>query len=100
MQQHFTQYQPASLCEALAVSRSGYHAWCKRPVNQGRFALRQVVTACHVSHKARTGAPSITADVHALGFAVSARTVGRTMEALSLSAKGSCKFKRTTDSNH
>lgn len=100
MQQHFTQYQPASLCEALAVSRSGYHVWCKRPVNQGRLQLRQVITACHVSHKARAGAPSITADIQALGFAVSARTVGRIMQALSLRAKGSRKFKRTTDSNH
>lgn len=100
MQQHLTKYQPAALCEALAISRSGYHAWYKRPVNQARLQLRGAITACHVSHKSRAGAPSIAADVQALGFSVSIRTVGRIMQDLSLRAKGSRKFKRTTDSNH
>jgi putative transposase len=100
MQQHLTQYQTAALCEALTVSRSGYHAWRKRPVNPARLQLRSTITACHASHKARAGAPSITADVQALGFTVSERTVGRMMHGLGLRAKSSLKFKRTTDSNH
>ena len=37
MQQHLSEYPPEALCEALAVSRSGYHAWCNRPVNQARL---------------------------------------------------------------
>jgi len=100
MQQHLTQYQPAALCEALAISRSGYHAWCKRPVNAARQTLTNAVAACHSRHKARAGAPSIAADVQAQGVAVSERTVGRIMQSLGLRAKGSRKFKCTTDSNH
>jgi len=100
MQQHLNQYEPAALCEALSISRSGYHAWRKRPLNQARVQLSVAVTACHASHQARAGAPSIAADVQALGFAVSERTVGRMMRSAGLRAKSSRKFKRTTDSNH
>lgn len=100
MQQHLTKYASAALCEALGVSRSGYHAWRKRPANQARMQLSNAVTACHASHKARAGAPSITADMQALGFTISERTVGRIMHRLGLRAKSSAKFKRTTDSNH
>ena len=100
MQQHISTYSMNALCEALQVSRSGYHAWRIRPVNQAKLQLNQAVTTCHVSHKARAGAPSIHADLQAQGICVSVRTVGRIMQALSLQAKYSRKFKRTTDSNH
>lgn len=100
MQQHLSQYQTAALCEALAVSRSGFNAWRKRPVNQAKLAFNQAVGHCHTQHKARAGAPSIHADLQAQGFCVSVRTVGRTMQALGLRAQYSRKFKHTTDSNH
>lgn len=100
MQKHISTYSMTALCEALSVSRSGYHAWRNRPVNQARGQLTQAVTACHASHKARAGAPSVTADLQAQGFSVSVRTVGRIMQSSGLRAKGSRKFKRTTDSNH
>jgi len=100
MQQHLAQYQPAALCEALAVSRSGYHAWRNRPANQARLQLSSAIATCHATHKGRVGAPSVTADVQSQGFAVSVSTVGRIMRSSGLRAKGSRKFKRTTDSNH
>ena len=100
MQQHLTKYASAALCEALAVSRSGYHAWCKRPVHLAKQQRAEAITTCHASHKARAGAPSITADMQALGFTISERTVSRMMRCLGLRAKSSAKFKRTTDSNH
>ena len=100
MQQHLTAYHMIALCEALQVSRSGFHAWRTRPVNLARLTLSNAVAACHTSHKARAGAPSIAADIQAQGFEVAERTVGRIMQALGLRAKGSRKFKRTTDSNH
>lgn len=100
MQKHLTTYRMVALCEALCVSRSGFHAWRTRPVNPAKLQLRNAIAACHASHKARAGAPSIAADVQAQGFCVSMRTVGRIMQALSLRAKSSRKFKRTTDSNH
>ena len=100
MQQHISTYSMSALCEALSVSRSGFHAWRIRLVNQAKLQLNQAVNHCHSMHKARVGAPSIHADLQAQGICVSVRTVGRIMQALSLRAKYSRKFKRTTDSNH
>ena len=100
MQQHITTYRMKALCDALRVSRSGFFAWRNRPVNEVRLALSHAITVCYANHKSRAGAPSVVADVEAQGFRVSVRTVGRIMQALSLRAKGSRKFKRTTDSNH
>lgn len=100
MQQHLTQHPSAALCEALTISRSGFHAWRNRPINQAKLTLSRAISACHTRHKARAGAFSIAADIQALGFAISERSVGRIMQSLSLRAKSSRKFKRTTDSSH
>lgn len=100
MQQHITQYRIKALCEALAVSRSGYRAWLYRPVNRVKLAFKEAVSKSYQFHKARAGAPSITADIKTSGFNVSVRTVGRMMQRLGLRARGCRKFKRTTDSNH
>lgn len=100
MQQHLTQYSTVALCEALQVSRSGFHAWRTRPVNARKLQLSTAIAACHASHQARAGAPSIAADIQAQGLCVSVRTVGRIMQNLGLRAKSSVKFKRTTDSSH
>ena len=100
MQQHITQYRMKALCEALAVSRSGYRAWLYRPVNRVKLAFKEAVSTSYLSHKARAGAPSIAADINIQGFNVSVRTVGRMMRSLGLRARGCRKFKCTTDSNH
>ena len=100
MQQHIDQYRSTALCEALQVSRSGYHAWRNRPINADALRLSNAIAACHTSHKARAGAPYIAADMQAQGFRVSEHSVGRIMQSLGLRAKGSRQFKRTTDSNH
>ena len=100
MQQHIDQYRSTALCEALQVSRSGYHAWRNRPINADALRLSNAIAACHTSHKARAGAPYISADMQAQGFRVSEHSVGRIMQSLGLRAKGSRQFKRTTDSNH
>lgn len=100
MQQHIAQYRIKALCEALAVSRSGYRSWLCRPVNQYKLAFKEAVNTCYLTHKARAGAPSITAEIKAKGFNVSVRTVGRMMRTLGLRARGCRKFKCTTDSNH
>ena len=100
MQQHINTYRIAALCDALHVSRSGFHAWCNRLTNQAKLALSQAITACHIRHKTRVGAPSIHADLQAQGQGVSVRTVARIMQRLGLRAKYSRKFKHTTDSNH
>jgi len=100
MQQHITQYQMKALYEALCVSRSGYRAWLLRLVNTYKLAFKEADSVSYRAHKARAGAPSITAEIKAKGFNVSVRTVGRIMQRLGLRARGCRKFKRTTDSNH
>ena len=100
MQQHLIQYRMVALCEALGVSASGYYAWCSRPSNKQKTALKEAVRICFAKHKARVGAPSIRAELYAGDTVVSVRTIGRIMQAMGLRAKGSRKFKCTTDSNH
>ena len=82
MQQHISTYSMNALCEALSVSRSGFHAWCHRPTNQAGLALSQAITTCHVSHKARPGAPGIHADLQAQGICVSVRGFQQTLPIL------------------
>lgn len=84
MQQHIQTYRMNALCEALQVSRSGFHAWCNRPIHEAKLALNHAISTCYVSHQARAGAPSITADIQAQGISVSTRTVGRIMHCLGL----------------
>jgi len=100
MQQRIKHYRMAALCEALAVSPSGYRAWLHRPVNPYKEALKETVSISYRAHKARVGAPSITAELKAQGFTMSMRTIGRVMRCLGLRAKSSRQFKCTTDSNH
>lgn len=85
-----------ALCEALSVSRNGYRAWLHRPVNTCKLAFKEADSANSHSHKARTGGPSIAADIKEM----SVRTVGRIRHRLGLHARGCRKFKCTTDSNH
>ncbi|QJC55193.1 hypothetical protein HC248_00471 [Polaromonas vacuolata] len=98
MKSHLDAYRMAALCAALSVSRSGYYAWLARP--QRATDLHDAIRACHTAHKARVGAPSIHAELVGSGLNACVRTVGRHMHYLGLRAKGSQKFKRTTDSNH
>jgi len=100
MLQHIAQYRMKALWEALAVSRSGYRSWLCRPVNQCKLAFKEAVNTCYLAHKARAGAPSMTAEIKAKGFNMSVRSVGRMMRTLGLRARGCRKFKCTTDSNH
>ncbi|QJC57953.1 hypothetical protein HC248_03285 [Polaromonas vacuolata] len=62
------------------------------------------IRACNTTHNAHmarvVGVPSIHAELLGSGFSACPRTVGRHMHYLGSHAKGSQKFKRTTDSNH
>ena len=75
MQQHIQYYRMAALCEALVVSPSGYYAWLRRPINTYKLALKEAVNRCYVTHQARVGAPSMTAELKAQGFTMSVRTI-------------------------
>jgi hypothetical protein len=53
MQQHLAKYQVAALCEALDISRSGYHAWCKRPINSAKRQRSDTIAKCYTQQSCK-----------------------------------------------
>jgi putative transposase len=98
MNEHLDSYSIAALCEALQVSRSGFYAWRARAA-KGR-TLDQAVAAAYERHQTRAGAPCLASELRATGYAVSNRTVSRSMQRQRLAVRYKKKFRHTTDSNH
>jgi putative transposase len=91
------------MCEALAVSESGDHAWAVRPpseVQKRHAELVVVIAAVHVEVRGRYGSPRMTAELNARGHACSENTVARLMKRHGIRAKAPRRFVRTTDSRH
>jgi putative transposase len=91
------------MCSALGVSRSGFHAWCKRPASprrRGDAQLAVQVTAVHRRSRGRYGSPRIHAELRAQGVRVGRKRVERLMRANGLAARPKRRFRRTTDSRH
>lgn len=88
----------SSSCKCLAVSTSGYCAWRKRQlyVNQKYTDLKAIYWEYHT----RIGPPSLTHDMHNLGYCMSERTVRKMLKKLGLRSKIAQKNKHVTDSNH
>ena len=96
-------YPVAVLCRVLAVTRSGFHAWVKRPPSQRDIVNRQLaveITAVHRESRGTYGSPRVTAELRANGQPVSRKRVARLMQQQGLHARLKRRFKRTTDSNH
>jgi transposase InsO family protein len=98
MAQHLDSYRLPALCEALQVSRSGFYRW--KGLKHEVCAVDKAVSTAFAHHKARAGAPCLTADVRATGVLVSERTVGRSLQKLGLRCQYKRKFRPTTDSKH
>ena len=96
-------YPVAVLCRVLAVSRSGFHAWAKRPDSARDVANRQLavnITAVHRESRGTYGSPRVTAELRASGQPVSRKRVARLMRQEGIKARPKRRFKQTTDSNH
>ena len=87
----------------MAVSRSGYHAWCRR-LPCRRLLEEQVllvkIKASFKRSKGNYGSPSIHADLKAEGVLCSKNRVARIMRRHNISAKVKKRYVATTDSNH
>ncbi len=94
----------AILCDVLAVSRSGYYAWRKRPASaraSRRAALAEQIRAAHADSRGTYGSPRIHAELDAAGVAVCENTVAKVMRAEGVRSITARKFRcRTTDSAH
>jgi putative transposase len=87
----------ASMCRALGVSTSGYHAWCKRPPSRRAAedaALITRIRAIHAMSDGTYGAPRIRAElVEVDGLHIGIRHVARLMRKAGLagvSRRGFC----------
>jgi putative transposase len=92
------------LCETLAVSRSGYHAWASGE-NQRRAradeALRPKLRAAFAATRRSYGYPRMTVELRAQGERVGKTRVARLMREEGLQGRQRGAYRpRTTDSNH
>ena len=99
-----TEHPITLLCETLAVSRSGYHAWASGE-NQRRVraddALRPKLRAAFAATRQSYGYPRMTTELRAQGERVGKARVARLMREEGLQGRQQGRFRpRTTDSNH
>ena len=91
------------LCRALAVSPSGFYAWCRRPESahgQRDRRLRVLVRASFEESHHRYGSPRIHEDLIEQAIQVSRKRVVRLMQEQGLQAGVRKRFKVTTMSDH
>lgn len=101
---HLQEYPVTLCCRVLQVSRSGYHAWCKRPpsIRQYRHeALAERIWQVHQTNRGVYGSPRVYQVLQAAGERVCENTVAKIMREQGLQAKSKHRFvPRTTDSGH
>jgi len=99
-----THYPITLLCEVMAVSRSGYHAWAagKRSVREQRdHALRPKLRAAFAATRQSYGYPRLTVELREQGEAVGKARVARLMKAEGLCGRPQRRYHpQTTQSDH
>ena len=82
------EYPIADLCQALAVTRSGYHAWTARrpgPRAQANAALRPLIEQAHTAGRREYGSPRVVRWLRELGHHCGRRRIARLMREQGLS---------------
>jgi transposase InsO family protein len=101
---HRQEFEIRAMCRVLQVSRSGYYAWCKRPVSEREMAnqkLTEQIEEIHQQSRQTYGSPRIHAELTNRGVQCGHNRVARLMRQAELRAKQNQKFKvKTTDSAH
>ena len=101
---HKAEFPVELLCEVLKVSRSGYHAWTRRPPSPAALRRDQLVAAIRVVHgeSRRTyGSPRVYQALKARGVPCCENTVAKLMRAEQVRPKARRPFVvKTTDSRH
>jgi transposase InsO family protein len=91
------------MCRVLKQSRSGYYAWCKRPVSpreKENELLSKKIKQIHEDSRQSYGSPRIQEALAAEGLSIGRQRVMRLMGKLGINARKKRKFKATTDSKH
>ena len=101
--EHRETFRVGRMCKLLNVSRSGYHAWLKRPESrrsrQNR-ALEAKIRVLHAASHGIYGAPRIHRDLIDDGIRCGKNRVARIMRDAGIRSRTKKKFKATTDSRH
>jgi transposase InsO family protein len=90
------------LCKALAVSRSGFYAWLRRPASARAVAdarLVPLIRASHARSRGTYGSPRVHADVRE-HCPIARKRVARLMRAEGIAARRPRRYRVTTDSRH
>lgn len=92
------------MCAVLAVSASGYYAWCVRPISgraQENQALEAKIRVIYAQSRQTYGSPRVHAELMARGFSASKNRIARLMRTKHIQARRKKKRKVvTTDSQH
>jgi len=92
-----------TMCRVLAVSRSGYYAWKKRPEPSRKTQDAQLAAEIAGAHKRSRGiygSPRVHRDLKARGVRVSKKRIERLMRERGLRGRRKRRFCCTTDSRH
>jgi putative transposase len=101
-----TQHPIRSLCEALAVSPSGYYDWAHRQTQPGPRArqnahLSKQILQIHQDSRQTYGSPRIQAKLAQVGCTHGRNRIARLMRRQGLCGRAKGRFRvRTTDSHH
>ena len=92
------------VCEALAVSPSGYYRWRKHPGGGGRYCgrdrIRSAIRLAYDESRQTYGSPRIHEALQTKGVRCCVNTVARIMREDGISAQPRKRKPRTTDSSH
>jgi transposase InsO family protein len=101
---HQEEFKITVMCRVLAVSRSGYYAWLKRPTSARKMAdqeLSQQIKEIHQQSRQTYGSPRIQIELAENGVNCGQKRVARLMREEELCAKQNRKFRvTTTNSDH
>jgi putative transposase len=101
---HLVEFPFTVSCDVLGVSRSGYHAWLRRPASvraQRRAELAGKVREVFEENRRVYGSPRVCQALKARDIRVCENTVADIMKERQIRAKSKKKFvPRTTDSRH
>jgi putative transposase len=99
-----TEHSLAQLCAALAVKRSGYHAWeqaALSPHERTDAELLPKIRTVPAQHQGRYGAPRIQQELAEQGARHGCKRIARLMKTAGLRGRGSRRFVPcTTQSDH
>jgi transposase InsO family protein len=103
IKQYQGQFALSALCRVMQVARSGYYAWCKRPLSardQANQQLTQQIKTVFEASKQTYGSPRVYQELREHKIACSEKRVARLMRRADLNATLPKRFVVTTDSDH